>query len=92
MVPGDASYVTKSEFNAALALLALSQKNVGMSLSPLFVSWLVLFSAMKLNQCYYPQMYLFTACHDIEMVNNHVNATTTRGEGMDINIRQHVAP
>ena len=31
MVPGDASYVTKSEFNAALALLALSQKNVGKS-------------------------------------------------------------
>lgn len=31
-------------------------------------------------------MYLFTACHDIEMVNNHVDATTARGEGMDINI------
>lgn len=29
VVPGHASYVTKSEFNAALALLALSQKNVG---------------------------------------------------------------
>lgn len=29
VVPRDASYVTKSEFNAAIALLALSQKNVG---------------------------------------------------------------
>ncbi|CAO3674287.1 unnamed protein product [Umbelopsis ramanniana] len=31
VVPGHASYVTKSEFNAALALLALSQKNVDVS-------------------------------------------------------------
>ncbi|KAH8549013.1 hypothetical protein BGW37DRAFT_430008, partial [Umbelopsis sp. PMI_123] len=32
VVPGDASYVTKSEFNAAIALLALSQKNVDLPL------------------------------------------------------------
>ncbi|GAB5588904.1 Sorting nexin mvp1 [Umbelopsis nana] len=35
VVPGDASYVTKSEFNAALALLALSQKNVDVSVHSL---------------------------------------------------------
>ncbi|KAM3579685.1 Sorting nexin mvp1, variant 2 [Umbelopsis sp. WA50703] len=35
VVPRDASYVTKSEFNAAIALLALSQKNVDVSIHSL---------------------------------------------------------